>query len=121
MSTDAIAAAQHLVDILVRENDALKHVDYAAAVALIPDKDAALTELASHGLPAGFPLQLATSIRDLAAENQALLTLAITVQTRIVQIVARACTPPKGEARYSALSGKSPPERAVALSLSTRA
>jgi hypothetical protein len=133
MSNALVAAAQRLVDVLAQENDALKRVDYAAAVALAPDKEAALTALSAlfppSGLaspsslspPSGFPVVLARRLRDLASENQGRLALAITVQTRVVQIVARAYAPPKAEGRYGARAGKFPPRRAIALALSTRA
>jgi hypothetical protein len=116
MSDDAIAAGKRLADILVRENDALRRVDYAAAVALVPDKEAALAALADHGIQANFPPPLARQLRDVAAENHELLTLAIKVQTRVVQIVARAYAPPKSENRYSARAGKPAPQPALALS-----
>jgi hypothetical protein len=121
MSNDAIAAAQHLEDVLTQENDALKRVDYAAVVALGPEKEAALTALAAHIVPSSFPKALGQRLRDLAAKNQEQLALAIAVQTRIVQIVARACAPPKAEGRYAARTGKPAPHRATAMAISTRA
>ncbi|MEA2767633.1 MAG: hypothetical protein QOF90_537 [Acetobacteraceae bacterium] len=121
MSNDVIAAAVHLTDVLARENDALRRVDYAAAVALAPDKEAAVTALSAHSVPFGFPVALARRLRDLAAENQEQLALAITVQTRVVQIVARAYAPPKAENRYAPRAAKSAGYRPTALALSTRA
>jgi hypothetical protein len=120
MSNDVLAAAQRLADVLALENDALKQVDYAAAMALAPDKIAALTALSGQSAPAGFPPALARRLRDLAAENQQQLALAITVQTRVVQIVAGAYAPPLAESRYGARAGKSVRHHAVALALSTR-
>ena len=46
--TDNTSAAERLAEILGRENAALKRLDYAAAVALVADKEAALAELAAH-------------------------------------------------------------------------
>jgi hypothetical protein len=121
MSNDVIAAAERLAELLAQENDALKRVDYAAAVALVPDKEAALTALSGHIAPPDFPPPLARRLRDLATENREQLALGITVQTRVVQIVARAYTPPAAESGYRARGGKSAPHHATALALSTRA
>jgi hypothetical protein len=121
MSNDAIDAAGRLADVLAQENAALRRVDYATAVALVPDKEAALAALSAHRVPSGFPTALARRLRDLATDNQQQLALAITVQTRVVQIVARAYAPPKAEGRYAARAGRSAPYRATALALSTRA
>ena len=35
MSNDLADAAQRLADVLIRENDALRHMDFSAAVALV--------------------------------------------------------------------------------------
>jgi hypothetical protein len=121
MNNDVVGAAQRLGDILAAENDALKRADYAAAVALGSAKEAALAALSAHTITASFPQALARRLRDLAAQNQEQLALAITVQTRVVQIVARAHVPPKAEARYAARAGKPAPYRAAALAVSTRA
>jgi hypothetical protein len=121
MTSDVIAAAQQLADVLTRENEALKRTDYAAAVALTSDKETALAALSQQAAPSAIPNGLAARIRNLARENQDLLALAITVQTRVVQIVARAHTPPKAEGSYGSHAGRPLPRRAAAMALSTRA
>ena len=45
MSDDPLQAAQRLADLLAQENEALKRLDFPAAVALVPAKEAALAEL----------------------------------------------------------------------------
>ena len=124
MSNDLLGAARHLADVLTQENDALRRMDFPAAVALVPAKEAALAELTRHPEPTAVPPPLAAQARrlaGLATENQTLLERAIAVQTRIVQIVARACAPPPAVARYGGHGGRIPSNRAGALALSTRA
>lgn len=116
-----IEAAEHLIGLMEQENAALKRVDYAAATALLSEKEVAMTALAATNHPSGIPPARAKRLRDLAIENRDLLALAISVQTRIVQIVARAHAPPKAETPYGARAGRSSAYRASALALSTRA
>jgi hypothetical protein len=116
--------AQHLADVLTQENDALKRLDFPAAVALAPAKEAALADLTKQpgaGAPPPPLVALGRQLGRLAAENQALLERAIEVQTRIVRIVARACAPPPAPTRYGGYGGRMPSHRAAALALSTRA
>jgi hypothetical protein len=124
MSGDLLEIAQHLADVLLQENEALKRLDFSAAVALAPAKEAALADLTKQ--PRATTLQppliaLGNRLNKLVTENQMLLERAITVQTRIVRIVARACAPPPATARYGGYSGRTPSHRAGALALSTRA
>ena len=124
MSKQLAEAAQLMASLLAEENDALKRLDFPAAAALVPAKEAALAELAKHqGPPALSPALVAIGqlLAKLAAENQLLLERAITVQTRIVRIVARACAPPPSAARYGGHGRPAPPRRTTALALSTRA
>ena len=125
MSTGVLDAAQRLADLLAQENAALKRMDFPAAVALVPAKEAALAELTRQPAPLAIPPPLAAlgkRLGSLASENQALLERAIAVQTRIVRIVARASAPPPAAARYGGYGGRSPPSnRSGALALSTRA
>ena len=124
MSNDLLDATQHLADLLAQENDALRRMDFPAAVALVPAKEAALAELTKHAGLTAVPPPLAAQARrlaSLATENQTLLERAIAVQTRIVQIVARACAPPPAVARYGSQGSRVPSNRAGALALSTRA
>jgi hypothetical protein len=117
-------AAQRLADVLTQENDALKRMDFSAAVALVPAKETALAELTKQprGQTISPPLaMLGQHLGKLATENQLLLERAIAIQTRIVQIVARACVPPPAAVRYGGSGGRAPSNRTAALALSTRA
>ncbi|MEA2739107.1 MAG: hypothetical protein QOH05_2414 [Acetobacteraceae bacterium] len=124
MSNDLPEAAQRLVDVLLRENDALKRLDFTAAVALASAKEAALANMTNQPKPSSPPppwVALGQRLGALATENQLLLERAIAVQTRIVRIVARACVPPPAATRYGGVTGRAPSHRAAALALSTRA
>jgi hypothetical protein len=117
-------AGEKLADVLAQENAALKRLDFAAAVALTPAKEAALAELRQQQVPAPLPpplLALGRLLAERAAENEVLLERAIAVQTRIVRIVARAAAPPPA-VRYGGLGDRPPrPQRVTALAVSTRA
>jgi hypothetical protein len=124
MSKDVVAAAESLADVLGRENEALKRLDYASAVALVQAKEAALAGLTEHPVASALPPRmtvLAPLLRRLANENQVLLERAITVQTRVVRIVARACAPPPAAKQYGGYGHRAPSNRAAAIALSTRA
>ena len=124
MSNDVMAIAQHLADVLTQENEALKRLDFAAAVALVPAKEAALADLTKQPPASAQPPPMAAVGRllaKLAAENEVLLARAIAVQTRIVRIVARACAPPPAVTPYGGPDGRRPSGRATAMALSTRA
>ena len=123
MSNDPMAAAQRLEQLLARENDALKNLDFLAAVGLLPAKEAALANLAKQSIVAPFPPALAEMgqrLGRLAAENQTLLERAIAVQTRILRIVAQAAKPPPAVTPYGAAGAIAPSRRAAAMALSTR-
>lgn len=127
MSDERLKAAQRLADVLEQENEALKRLDFAAAVALVPAKEAALTALTKS--PDGPMTQssLGRHVGALAAENQVLLERAIAVQTRVVRIVARAYAPPPATTPYNGRGGgreygaRTPVAGANALAVSTRA
>lgn len=124
MSSNLLDRLQRLADLLEQENKALKSLDFPAAIALAPAKEAALSNLAAPSTAGALPPSLATlqySLNELATENQILLVRAISVQTRIVQIIARACACRPTMMRYCASGGRAPSHRAAALSLSTRA
>jgi hypothetical protein len=120
MANDPLEAAQRLADVLARENEALKRLDFRAAVALIPAKEAALADLTESPATPMKLTPMAKRLVGLAAENQTLLERAIAVQTRIVRIVARAAAPPPAVTRYGVPGGRTPAARAGALALSTR-
>ncbi|HEX3574724.1 MAG TPA: hypothetical protein VHU42_09005 [Rhodopila sp.] len=121
MSEACWEAAQRLADILSRENEVLKRVDYVAAVALVPDKEAALADLTKSVTPTIKLGTLGQRLVELAAENQVLLERAIEVQTRVVRIVARAAAPPPGKTHYNGRGARVPSARSAALALSTGA
>jgi hypothetical protein len=124
MNDDLVETVQHLANLLAQENDALKRLDFSAAVAVVPAKEAALVELTKQPKPSALspPLvALGQRLGGLAAENQMLLERAIAVQTRVVRIVARASAPAPAMARYGGDGGRTPSRRTGALALSTRA
>ena len=121
MSAEFLTAAQRLVDVLEQENDALKRHDFPSAAGFLAAKDAAVADLAKQPSPAATD-SLAILIRHIAAlanENQTLLERALTVQTRIIRIVARACAPPSASVQYNVRGSQSPVHRAAALAMST--
>jgi hypothetical protein len=128
MSNDFQAAAQRLADVLRQENEALRRLDFPSAIALLPPKEAALLNLTKHPgaavlghtLPSSLAA-LAQRIAGFATENKILLERAIAVQTRVVQIVARAAAPPPAQTRYGGHGVRSPSRRAAPVALSTRA
>ena len=129
MTTELRTAAQHLMEVLEQENDALTRSDFAAAVALVAAKEAALLDLTKQQPVVGGPspavkaslIALGQRLSGLATENQSLLERAIIVQTRIVQIIARAAAPPPARAEYGNHRGKAASQRIGAMALSTRA
>ncbi|WP_428487262.1 hypothetical protein [Rhodopila sp.] len=127
MTADLMQAAQTLADVLARENDALKRLDFRTAIALVPAKEAALLSITKGRSPAPATdrnpvlAALGRRLNSLAAENRALLERAITVQTRIVGIIVRAAAPPAPAGRYAANGYKNQPRKASAMALSARA
>ena len=124
MSKDPVEAANRLADVLARENAALKRMDFSAAVALVPAKEAALAEMTRDRPPppagARSPALLALGQRlsGLAEENRILLERAVAVQTRIVRIVARAIAPAQEGARYKRPNEWTKSRRTIALAVS---
>ncbi len=126
MTTQAIEAANRLADLLARENAALKRMDFPAAIALVPAKEAVLAEITRGGPPLTAAsrshalLSLGQRLRGLAEENRVLLERAMAVQTRILGIVARSVAPARQGARYQRPNERMAPQRALALAVSTR-
>jgi hypothetical protein len=63
MKPQAIEAANRLADVLERENAALKRMDFAGAIALVPAKEAALAALARDPPAVRSPAVLAMAQR----------------------------------------------------------
>ena len=109
--------ATQLADVLSQENEALARVDYTAAVALVPAKEAALMALTQG--PAPSPAQL-RRLTELATVNRGLLERAIAVQTDVVRMVARACAASRATTHYNRTGAASPCPRIEAFALSAR-
>ncbi len=109
--------AIRLAEVLSQENEALARVDYSAAVALVPAKEAALTALAQGTPPP--PAQL-RRLSELANANRDLLERAIAVQTDVVRMVTRACAASTTMAHYDRNGAASPRSRTEAFAFSAR-
>ena len=125
MSNTALDAANRLAEVLAQENAALQRMDLSAAVVLVPAKEAALADLARETpLPPGavLPAVLAAGRRlaDLAEENRILLERAIGVQTRIVQMIARAGKPAQETTHYRHPADRQQRHRSQAVAMSRR-
>jgi len=87
---DTSIAASRLADLLTRENTALRALDFPAATALHDAKAHALmvfTTVLDQGTPRADPA-LAERLKALAADNQALLAMALGVQARVLAVIA---------------------------------
>jgi len=114
VSKDAVV---RLAEVLAQENAALKRMDFPAAVALVPVKEAALTEMTRSAPPAA---TRSAALQALAEENRVLLERAIEVQTRIVRMVARAIVPHRQGGHYKRPNDWKTPQRTMALAVSKR-
>lgn len=117
-------AAQHLVDVLVRENDALKVMDLRRAATLLPEKTVAIAELAASSQAVSVPshpglVALARELDGLASENRRLLERAITAQQRVIGIVVRAAVSAVTQPSYEARGRRT--RSTGAMAFSTRA
>lgn len=91
------SAMLRMIDLLRAENDALADGDMEAAASLLPAKEAAAAALRDALPNAVADPDLAATLRRLSIENGERLSLAIEVQGRILELVARAarqCAPP---------------------------
>jgi hypothetical protein len=122
MTADPTKAAAELADVLARENAALQRLDFPAVVSLLPAKEAAFAELAKREIQQLPPeaAVLGRRLMTLASENRTLLERAITVQTRIVGIVAQVARQEKHKS-YSPKGQRLQPARPPAMTLSARA
>ena len=127
MTHAPVAAAIQLADILVRENAALDAMDLSGAVALLPAKRIALELLRAadpttvHGdqRPA---MEVALSrLRSLAGENRRLLERALSAQSRVIAIIARALPSRESATRYPSAHQRPTGRRPAAWSLVARA
>ena len=126
MSTSLIETVSGLADTLARENAALEALDLSGAVAVLPEKRRALALLteadavavtAEHRQAMEIALR---RLRALAGENRLLLERALTVQSRVIEIVASALPRAEPVRRYAAPGVRIPAVRAMAWSMSTR-
>ncbi len=126
MSTLLIDTVTDLANTLARENAALDALDLSGAVAMLPDKRRALAVL-TEAKPILLRPDLRPAmevalrrLRDLAAENRRLLQHALTVQSRVIEIVAGALPRADTAGRYGAPGLRRPAPRAPAWSLVAR-
>ena len=112
MTTPLLTAAARLVQVLTAENAALRALDAPAAAALLEEKLAAARALAeaaaqrpAAALQTPESAGLALKLRELAEENRQLLEHAILVQSRVLDMVARAAR--QGAAQSSGRYGAS--------------
>ena len=126
MTMFLIEAVSGLADTLARENAALDALDLSGAVAVLPDKRralAVLTEADNVALTAEQRPAMEVALRrlrELAGENRLLLQRALTVQSRVIEIVAGALPRSEPGGRYAAPGARVPAVRAMAWSMSTR-
>jgi len=129
MTLGLFEAVTRLASVLSEENEALKRLDFPAAIALGRAKEAALLGVTQGRTPTPATdhtpalAALGRRVGSLAVENRQLLERAIAVQSRIVGIVARAGTPPSASGQYGPPNGyRTQPRRAAyAMALSSRA
>ncbi len=121
---ELLAAMLRLAEALATENAALQAMNLPRAAALLAEKEAALAAFnaASRSGPATPALrQAATQLKAAADENRRLLERAMTVQTRVLTIVAQAARSSKpAPSRYGRTGAYAPPPTA-GWALSARA
>ena len=121
MTQDLSEAAERLAAVLTRENAALGALDLRRAAGMLAEKQQAAAALvAAQPGTAAPPAELARRLRDLAQENRVKLEHAITVQRRIIGIIARAVRGATPAPRYGA-TGAMAAGRPAAFTLSARA
>ena len=109
---------ERLADVLARENAALRRMDLPAAVALVPQKEAALAEMTREAPQAAMQSPALRTLAGLAEENRVLLERAIEVQTRIVRMVARAIAPSRKGPHYKRPNEWKTSQRTMAMAVS---
>jgi hypothetical protein len=128
MTEDLATAAARLADVLAAENAALASMDLSRAGAMVDEKTrAADSFVAAHqasrrnGATEG--VAAPARLRTLVAENQRLLQQAMTVQGRVIGLIARAVSRSMRDpvaTRYGA-QGRTAPARLSAVAISARA
>lgn len=126
MTHDLAAAASRLADVLHQENTALSALDVSAAAGLVAEKRLALEAfvqaqgaVGQSGAPP-VSMEAAARLKDLANENRILLGRAITVQSRVIGIVARSI-PQDSNPLYASSGALTRAGRPIAFTLSARA
>jgi hypothetical protein len=120
-------AATRLADTLARENTALDALDLSGAIALLPEKRRALAALTDAQAIGPMPDQrpaMETAVRrlqDMAAENRRLLRRALTVQNRVIDVIAGTLPRDEPAGRYAAPGARARSARPAAWSLVARA
>ena len=127
MSTELIAAAGRLADMLIEENSALAALDLPRAASMLADKQRAVAGLlaardAQGTMTTSATMEpLARRLQSLSQENRTLLERAIAVQGRVIGIVARAAAPRVAASGYSAHGTLGHNARPTAFALCARA
>jgi flagellar biosynthesis/type III secretory pathway chaperone len=123
MNPELAAAAANLADILAQENAALAALDLCGAGALLirklstVDAFAQAHKKAAPSRPRDLDRATVSRLRSLADENKRLLTQAMAVQSRVIELVARAV--PKSP-RYNATGAHAAGTRMPPMTLSKR-
>jgi hypothetical protein len=113
-------AAEALIAILTRENAALSAMDLTNATALLAGKQAATEALVQSGDVSSLDRDTAERLRALARENQVLLERALTVQGRVITLIAGAGAGEQAP-RYGAAGRLAAVQRIAPRALSARA
>jgi hypothetical protein len=132
-----LIAGQRLAEALQAENAALAALDLSAAAGLAETKmratdafAAAQAAAARTGVRAEGPVRqgvarLAEALATLGTENQRLLQRAVSIQSRVIEVIAGAALPRASAGaeglRYGATGQRAAPRRPAALALQTRA
>jgi hypothetical protein len=128
MTHDLNEAAERLAAVLARENAALAALDLRRAAGMLAEKQQAAAAfvaaqafvVAQADTGAAPSVALARRLGDLAQENRRRLERAITVQRRIIGIVARATRGASPAPRYGA-TGAMAASRPAPVTFSARA
>lgn len=117
MNGSVTEARRTLQAVLQRENAALRRTDFPAAAALLPEKIRALQQWQSaQPSLSSSPSVLGRVLQAVIEDNTKLLEQAVVVQTRVVELIARAARRgDEGGARYGAQGREARDGGALAL------